>query len=266
MRIFEPHAHMISRVTDDYERMALAGIEVIVEPSFWLGEPRKRLGTFLDYFDHIMNFERERAAKYGIRHYCLIALNPREANNKPLAAEVLKEIPSYLQNPGVLAVGEVGFDMITDAEEDAIRAQLDLARRHDLPVMVHTPHRDKLRGTQRTIKVLEEMKFDPTKVLLDHNTEETIELSHDFGAWCGHTVYPLTKLSPERAANIFERYGTERMMVNSSCDWGPSDPLSVPKTVAELKRRGWKTGDIRKIVWDNPIAFFGQSRPVAAPE
>jgi predicted metal-dependent TIM-barrel fold hydrolase len=30
LRIFEPHAHMVARTTNDYEAMARAGIEVVV--------------------------------------------------------------------------------------------------------------------------------------------------------------------------------------------------------------------------------------------
>ena len=37
MRIFDPHIHMTSRTTDDYERMAAAGVRAVVEPAFWLG-------------------------------------------------------------------------------------------------------------------------------------------------------------------------------------------------------------------------------------
>lgn len=259
MDLFDPHAHMISRTTDDYEKMALAGVRAIVEPAFWLGQPRTTAGTFFDYFDHIIGFESERAAGYGIRHFCCIAVNPREANNVELTAEVLAAMPRFLEKQGVVCVGEIGFDRITDAEEDAIRRHVEMAVAHSLPIMVHTPHANKARGTERNLKILEEMAVDKEKVLIDHNTEETIEMVKEAGYWAGHTVYPTTKLSPERAANIFEEYGTERMLVNSSCDWGPSDPLSVPKTVQEMRRRGFEEADIKRLVWDNPVAFFGQS-------
>ncbi len=259
MDIFDPHAHMISRTTDDYERMALSGVRAVVEPSFWLGQPRTHAGTFFDYFSHIIEFEAQRASNHGIRHFCCIALNPREANNRPLAEEVLAGLPRYLEKAGVVAVGEIGFDTITEAEEDAIRRQVELAIRHSLPVMIHTPHANKAKGTERTLSILEEMGVDRAKFLIDHNTEETIGMVKEAGYWAGHTVYPTTKLSPERAANIFEEYGLERMLVNSSCDWGPSDPLSVPRTVAELRRRGFAEASIRKLVWENPIAFYAQS-------
>jgi uncharacterized protein len=259
MKIFDPHCHLVSRTTDDYERMALSGIVAVVEPAFWLGEARKRAGTFFDYFDHISGFERQRAANYLIDHYCTIAMNPRESNNAPLRDEVLREMPRWLDRPSVVAVGEIGFDDITDAEEQSIRAQFEIARRANLPVLVHTPHVRKLEGTLRTIEIIRDLRFPVERVILDHNTEETIEAARQSGCWCGHTVYPVTKLSPERAVNILEKHGTDRMLINSSCDWGPSDPLSVPRTVLEMRRRGFADLEIQRVVWDNPIAFFRQS-------
>jgi len=260
VKIFDPHCHMISRTTDDYERMALCGIHAIVEPAFWLGEPRKRSGSFYDYFDHITGFERQRAANYLIDHYATIAVNPRESNNVPLRDEVLKEMPRWLDRASVVAVGEIGFDDITDAEDASIRAQFEIARKANLPVLVHTPHVRKLEGTLRTIEIIRDLKFPVDRVILDHNTEETIEAARASGCWCGHTIYPVTKLSPERAVSIIEKYGLEKMLINSSCDWGPADPLSVPKAVLEMRRRGFGEDEIKKLVWDNPIAFFSQSR------
>jgi predicted metal-dependent TIM-barrel fold hydrolase len=266
MRIFDPHMHMISRVTDDYERMALCGIERIVEPAFWLGQPRTHAGTFFDYFRHIMEFETERAARYGIDHYCTLAVNPREANNVRLADEVVKGLPQFLAHPRVVAVGEIGFDDITDAEERCIVKHLELAARMRLPVLVHLPHRDKLKGTLRTIQVLKDMKYDMDSVILDHNTEETIGPARESGAWCGHTVYPVTKLSPDRAANIFEEHGVEKMLVNAAADWGPSDPLMVPRTVVEMrKRKRFTPGQIETLVWRNPHVFFGKSGKLPSP-
>jgi hypothetical protein len=259
MRICDPHVHMYARVTDDYERMALAGIEVIIEPAFWLGEPRRHAGTFFDYFDHLHNYETTRSAQYGIDHYVTFALNPREANDAKLRKEVIAELPRYLDMPRCVALGEVGFDRITDEEEEALRAQLELARERKLPVLVHTPHHQKKLGTERTIKVLRDMNYDMKMVLLDHNTEETTDISQRSGAWAGHTVYPVTKLSPERAASILFQYGTNKMVVNSSADWGPSDVLMVPKTARELARRGMAQSEIERVVWRNPIEFFSQS-------
>lgn len=259
MRILEPHIHMYSRVTDDYDAMALAGVRVCVEPAFWLGQPRTHVGTFLDYFDSILEFECNRAANHGIDHYVTIALNPKEANDPRVADGVLEALPKYLQHPRCVAVGEVGFDSITKAEETAVRRQVEMAAKLNLPVMVHTPHRDKRRGTELTISIMKEMKFPPDRCIIDHSTEETTRMILDHGFYAGHTVYPRTKLSPERFANIVEDCGTERILVNSSADWGASDVLSVPKCVMELRRRGFTDEQIEKVVWHNPVGFYGKS-------
>ncbi|MDP6958804.1 MAG: TatD family hydrolase [Planctomycetota bacterium] len=259
MRICEPHAHMCARTTHDYEAMAKAGIEVIVEPAFWLGETRKYPGSFFDYFDHLIGYEHKRAATYGIRQYVTIAMNPKEANDRDLGKAVVDELPRFLEVDHVVAVGEIGFDAISEAEEESFVRQVELAREFGLPLLIHSPHVNKYEGIQKLLEVLGHLDFPMEKVLMDHNTEETTEMSLSAGAWAGHTVYPISKISPERMANIVEKHGIERMMINSAADWGPSDPLMVPYTIEELRRRGVVEEDIQKLVWDNPMSFFSQS-------
>lgn len=260
MRFLDPHIHCYSRVTDDYEAMFLAGVRAVVEPSFWLGQPRTTAGTFRDYFASILEFERSRAADFGITHRCMIGLNPKEANDEKLAAEVLEMLPEFAARHGVVAIGELGYDAITPAEERAYVAQIQLAVKLGLPIMVHTPHRDKHRGTIRSMDVLRDHGVAPETVVIDHSTEETTREVLDRGYWAGHTVYPQTKLTSERFVNLWEDHGVERMLINSSADWGKADPLSVPKTAALLERRGAKREDVQRLVWDNPIAFFGAKR------
>ena len=259
MRIFEPHIHMISRVTDDYEKMAAAGITHICEPAFWLGQPRTNVGTYIDYFHHLTDYEVTRAADYGIKHFCTIGLNPKEANDDRVNKDVMAIMPEWVKHPLCLAIGEIGLDSHTETEEEYLRQQLDLAKQTKMPIMVHTPHREKFKGTKRIISFCQDVGMDADKVLIDHNNEETIPITKEAGYWAGHTVYPVTKLSPERATNILKRFGTEKMMLNSSADWGPSDCTNVPKTVAELRRNGFTEEDIQRVVWDNPFNFYAQS-------
>lgn len=258
MRIFEPHIHMYSRTMEDYSNMSLCGIETIVEPSFWLGSERRSPGTYFDYFRHILEFEPTRAETYGIKHYSCIAMNPKEANNYELAVQVIEGMEPYLDHPNCLAVGEVGLDKNSDAEEAVLRLQVKLAQRKALPILIHLPHTGKVAGIERIIKVLKEEQVVPSMVLIDHNTEETVEKALAYGAWTGLTIYP-TKVSPERAVKIFKTYGLERMLISSSADWGLSNPLNVPYTCRELRQAGFSEEDISKLVWDNPRAFYALS-------
>jgi uncharacterized protein len=259
MRIFDPHAHMTSRTTDDYQAMAAAGIRALVEPAFWLGQPRTSAGSFVDYFSSLVGWERFRAAQFGIRHHCAIGLNPKEANDADLRREVLAILPRFLAKDGVVAVGEIGFDAMTADEESALTAQLALAREHALPVLVHTPHRDKAAGTRRTLELVEAAGLAPETVLIDHNNELTAAEVLASGCWAGFSIYPHTKMDEQRMVGVLEEHGPERIIVNSACDWGVSDPLKVPKTAAAMRAAGFEERAIEQVVWDNPVAFFRQS-------
>jgi hypothetical protein len=259
MKIFEPHIHMFSRVTDDYERMALTGIRAVLEPAFWLGQNRTHVGSFIDYFDTILGWERFRAAQWGIHHFCTMSLNPREANDDRVNDGVLEVLPRYLEKDTVVGVGEIGFDDQTDTEERCFRAQIQMAAEHGLPLLVHTPHRNKVRGFERSIRVIEDMGFPMEKVLLDHGNEETIKITGDLGCWSGFSVYPNTKMDPHRMVAIVQEHGVERMIVNSAADWGVSDPLMIPRTVIKLQQAHVPEADIEKLVWHNPVDFFAQS-------
>jgi predicted metal-dependent TIM-barrel fold hydrolase len=258
MRIFDPHAHMISRVTDDYESMAAAGVVAVLEPAFWLGQPRTSVGSFVDYFDAIIGWERFRAEQFGVRHYCLIGLNPKEANDDRVNDGVMEILPHFLEKDGVLGVGEIGYDDMTAKEERYLVAQLEIAKAEGLPALVHTPHRDKVNGAKRTLAILKDMDFPMELALIDHNTEETVPALIDSGVHMGFSIYPDTKMSEERMVAILQRYGTDRMLVNSACDWGKSDPLKVPKTAALMRQSGFSDEEIEKVVWHNPVEFFAR--------
>ncbi|QHC60147.1 TatD family hydrolase [Rathayibacter sp. VKM Ac-2760] len=258
MRIFDPHIHMTSRTTDDYQAMHDAGVRAVVEPSFWLGQPRTSVGSFTDYFDALIGWERFRAAQYGIRHHCTIGLNPKEAND-PRCREVLPELDRYLAKDGVVAVGETGYDSLT-AEEDAVfRHHLELAKDHGLPVLVHTPHRDKEAGTRQTLDVVAESGIDAGLVVVDHLNETTVDLVLGSGCWLGFSIYPDTKMDETRLVTLVERIGLERVLVNSAADWGRSDPLTTAKTGHLLLVAGFSAAEVDRLLWQNPIEFYGQS-------
>jgi uncharacterized protein len=259
MKLFDPHIHMTSRTTLDYEAMAEAGIVAVVEPSFWMGQPRSHVGSFEDYFASLLGWERFRASQFGIRHFCTLSLNPKEANSARIAQGVIDLLPRYLSKDGVVAVGEIGYDDMTVEEDKYFAAQLELAIRFDLPALIHTPHRDKKRGTERSLALVREVGFPEGRALIDHNTEETLPLVLESGCWAGHSIYPFTKMDEPRMVALVKRYGAERILINSAADWGVSDPLKVPKTAALMRESGISEADIERIVWQNPVAFFSQS-------
>lgn len=259
MRFIDPHVHMVSRTTDDYQAMRAAGIVALIEPAFWLGQPRTEVGSFKDYYSTLVGWERFRSSQFGIRHYCTIGLNSKEANNEPLAEEVMELLPLFAAKEGVVAIGEIGYDDQTPAEDKYFRLQIELAKELDLPILIHTPHRDKKNGTYRSMDVLEEHGCDPTKVIIDHCNEETAEEVLNRGYWTAFTIYPGTKMGNERMVELVKHYGPERIIIDSSADWGISDPLSVPKTAALMLERGVPLEHVELTTYGNALTAYGQS-------
>jgi len=266
MRYFDPHIHMLSRTTDDYENMAAAGIIGVVEPAFWQGQPRTQVGSFVDYYNALLGWEHFRASQFGIRHYCTMGMNPKEANQVALAEEVLKILPRFCQKDTVVAVGEIGYDDQTPEEDRFFAAQMEMAMEFELPVLIHTPHRDKVRGTERSIALVREVGIDEEMVIIDHLNEQTLPMVLETGCWRGHSIYPHTKMSEQRMVDLLKQYGTDKMVVNSAADWGRSDPLKVPKTGAEMLKAGFSEAEIEKVLFENPINFFAQSGRISLDE
>ncbi len=261
MKYIEPHGHMVSRTTDDYEKLALSGCEAICEPAFWAGFDRSSADGFYDYFRQLTEYEPKRAAKYGIKHYCWLCINPKEADDPGFAREVMSLIPQFLDCPTVLGIGEIGLNKNTRNELRIFEEHVQLALDRDLPILIHTPHlEDKLKGTRLILDSLASFsKLDRGKVIIDHVEEHTISHVLDAGYWAGMTLYPESKCTPHRAIDMLEIYGTDRLWMNSACDWGHSDPLAVPKCALEMKRRNHTPEDIEKIVYQNPRKFLSQS-------
>ncbi|MEJ1931734.1 TatD family hydrolase [Nostoc sp. NIES-2111] len=259
MMFIDPHIHMSSRTTDDYEMMRQSGIVAVIEPAFWFGQPRTNVGSFQDYFSSLVGWERFRASQFGIKHYCTIGLNSKEANNEPLAEQVMELLPLYACKEGVVAIGEIGYDDMTPAEDKYFRLQLELAKELDMLVMIHTPHRDKKAGTSRSMDVCIEHGLKPSQVIVDHNNEETVKEVLDRGFWAAFTIYPNTKMGNARMVEIVREYGSDRIIVDSSADWGVSDPLAVPKTALLMLERGISEVDVKKVCYENALAAYSQS-------
>src|SRR5437660_10568314 len=257
----DPHIHMISRVTDDYHRMALSGCAAVSEPAFWAGFDRGSAEGFRDYFRHLTEVEPKRAALFGIRHYSWLCINAKEAENVALSRQVIALIPEFLDRLNVLGIGEIGLNKNTRNEATIFQEHVDLAMKTNELILIHTPHlEDKYKGTRMIIDMLKnDRRVTPQRVLIDHVEEHTVRQALDNGFWCGMTLYPTTKCTPARAVDILEVSRPERIMANSAGDWGKSDPLAVPELIQEMKRRGHPAEAIRKVVYENPLAFFRQS-------
>lgn len=261
MKIIEPHVHMIARTVQDYERMARMHTVAICEPAFWAGYDRTSPQAFHDYFTHISEFEPTRAAQYLIDHYCWICINPKEAEDVAFSREVISFMPEFLEKPNVLGIGEIGLNKNTRNEMIIFEEQVELALKMNQLIWIHTPHlQDKRKGTKMMLDYLTgHGGVDPARVCFDHTEEHTLPMLHEKGFWCAMTVYPVTKNSPDRVIDLVERFGLDRMIVDASGDWGPSDPATLHDTLFQMRLRGHADRDVEQLFYNNPCRFLGQS-------
>ncbi len=260
MRYIEPHGHMVSRTTDDYQDMVTAGCAAVCEPAFWAGYDRSGVQGFHDYFCQLTDYEPKRAAKFGLPHYAWLCINPKESEDVKLAEEVIGIIPEFIDKPNVLGIGEIGLNKNSRNEMKVLEMHVDLAARTNSLILVHTPHlEDKLKGTRLILDVLKsDKRIRPERCIIDHVEEHTVQRVLDAGFWAGMTLYPESKCSPARAIDIIENYGAERLWMNSACDWGVSVPLAVPRTALEMRRRGHSAEFIDQMIFQNPARFMSQ--------
>ena len=270
MYYFDPHIHMVSRTTDDYETLARMGCVGLSEPAFWAGFDRGSVESFRDYFRQLTDFEMKRASQFCVQHFTWLCINAKEAENVALSRDVIKIIPEFLDLPNVLGIGEIGLNKNTKNESIIFLEHVELAVNYDQQILIHTPHlEDKYMGTRMILDMLNgDSRLQRSRVLVDHVEEHTVRHVLEDGYWAGMTLYPVSKCTPQRAVDIVEMYGPERLLVNSAGDWGPSKPTAVPDFIMELRRRGHSEGLIRKVVYENPLEFFSQSQnfSFSAPE
>jgi predicted metal-dependent TIM-barrel fold hydrolase len=212
----------------------------------------------------------KRASQFCVQHFTWLCINAKEAENVSLSRDVIKIIPEFLDLPNVLGIGEIGLNKNTKNESIIFLEHVELAVNYDQQILIHTPHlEDKYMGTRMILDMLNgDSRLQHSRVLVDHVEEHTVRHVLEDGYWAGMTLYPVSKCNPQRAVDIVEMYGPERLLVNSAGDWGPSKPTAVPDFIMELRRRGHSEGLIRKIVYENPLEFFSQSQnfSFSAPE
>ena len=260
MMLIDPHTHMISRTTDDYEAMAAAGVVALIEPAFWIGQPRTHVGTYIDYLSAIVGWERFRAGQFGIRHYCTVGLNSKEANNEELAEGVMEILPRFALKDGRRSDRR---DRLRRADRPRGQVFPPSARaRQGARAAGHDPHpapRQEARHHPLDGRDRGARPARPRKVVIDHNNEETVQEVLDRGYWAAFSIYPSTKMGNERMVEIVRQYGAERIIVDSACDWGISEPLGVAKTAKLALQRGIPEEQVRLICYQNALDAYGQS-------
>lgn len=250
--MIDAHIHADTRPYEDFKMMAVAGIKAAISCAH---DPLKMStsAVVLDHIHRIMNNDVKRAAKNGLKLYNAVGLHPRSIS--PDFEVVLTQLPSLLENENVVALGEIGLETASSSERDVFKKQLVLAQEIKKKVIVHTPRSNKREITKITLSMIDE-NIDPSLVQIDHVDNSIIDLLVEFDGMRGITVQP-QKMTPQEAVLLLEEYGTQKFVLDSDMSSSPSDPLSVPKTVHEMRLAGFEDADIKRVSEENVSRFYG---------
>ncbi|NYB51904.1 MAG: TatD family hydrolase [Methanobacteriaceae archaeon] len=254
--MIDAHIHADCRPYEDFEMMAVAGIE----SALTLAHDPLRMSTsavVLDHFYRIIENDLKRAESSGLTLKAALGLHPRSICQDYKL--VLRKLPWFLEMDEVAALGEIGLETASELEKEVFKTQLQMAEEMGIKVVVHTPRRNKREITIKTLSIIED-NIDPSRVVVDHVDPSIIDLMGNFGGMLGITVQP-QKMTPTEAVQLLEAsisdYGPERFIIDSDMSSSPSDPLSVPKTVHRMKLAGWSDSKIKLLCHKNAAAFFG---------
>ncbi len=249
--MIDAHIHADTRPYEDFEKMAVAGIDKAVS----CAHDPMRMSTsdvVLDHINRIMENDTKRAADNGLKLYSAIGVHPRSIS--PDYEVVLDKLPEMLEYKNVVAIGEIGLETGSELEVEVFKKQLKLAQDLNMKVIVHTPRTNKKEVTEITASLIED-NIETKLVQLDHVDRSIIDRVFDLDGILGITVQP-QKMTPDEAVNMMEEYGFDKFVLDSDMSSSPSDPLSVPKTVHRLKLAGVEAVNIKKVSYSNVSDFF----------
>jgi predicted metal-dependent TIM-barrel fold hydrolase len=258
MRYIDPHLHTILLDDGVMMKIALTGMEACVIPMFHCLNGIFEADAVLTLWDRSLDFELKRGGAVGYEAFVSLGV-PFCGLTEKGADECLKRLPDYLKNDRVVALGEIGLDVGTDFEKRLFRAQLQIAKSHNLPVICHTPIRLAPQAPEiikQVINVIKEEKFPMDRVILDHVGERTFDAVMASGAKVGLSCC-FDKMPPESVANLIlnNRDKLDKFIINSELASGDGY-FTVPMVALALRRAKLPHKDIYKVIYENPKAFF----------
>jgi len=263
MEMIDPHLHIESRDRDELALMSMAGIKAVVTQVYY---PHMAVtitaNTIFDYYERAAKFEPARTKMELIEAYAGVGISMVSVPTD--WEKVIEALPKYLKEERVVCIGEIGLEPNSQTcpdlgiQEEIFKAQLQIAKDHNVPVVIHTPFLEKEKWIEKYASLIDDARLDKSKVLIDHANASVVKLIWDVGCLAGISVQPWRNVTPVEAAKVVEaEQNLDRLMIDSDCASPlPSDPLSVPRAVLEMRKLGIKDANIKKVVLENPTRFF----------
>ena len=249
--MIDTHMHADARSGEDFKNMYLAGIDCAISCSFYPYKIPQDI-VLLNHLNRLLEYDTKRASEYGLDLKVALGIHP--ANSDVKADLIFENLYKWIENNEIVAIGEIGLEDLTDNEIEIFKKQLDIADETDSKVIIHTPRKNKKDVLKVILDILPQ-HLNENQAVIDHINPQVVEDAIDTDCMLGLTVQP-QKMNEFEAISILEEYGFDKFLLNSDISNKPSDPLSVPKTVRELTKQGFKSSEIEKVSNSNAKRFF----------
>jgi predicted metal-dependent TIM-barrel fold hydrolase len=222
--------------------------------------PFDRAEDLLEYFDDLTTEECSRLERLGLRAYVALGVLPA-ARPRRAHFEVWRELPYLLQQPEVVAVGEIGAWEDTDAHWELFERQVKIAREAGpIPIIATPPVDLRVNMTYKMMQRVEKLDMPAELVLMNRLDERLIETVVREGFVAGVSVGS-PNFEPRKAAEILaelvDRLGSaERIVLDSSLRTGGADVLGIPKTIVAMQDRNMSMRTIERLAYGNAMALF----------
>ena len=249
--MIDTHIHGDARTGEDFSKMYLSGIDIAVTCAYY---PYKidNDSILLNHLMRILNYDTKRAEEQGLELKVALGIHPTNTN---VNGEIIFEnLYKWIENKDIIAIGEIGLENLTEDEYRIFKKQLDIAEETKSNVIIHTPRRNKSEVLNKILEILPQ-HISPELVVIDHINQAVIEQVISTDYTLGLTVQP-KKMDKTEAISILDEYGFDKFLLNSDISNMPSDPLSAPKTIRELKKLGFNQKEIDKVSQKNAENFF----------
>ncbi len=249
--MIDTHMHADARSGEDFSEMYLAGIDCAITCSYYPYKIPQDI-ILLNHLNRILELDTKRAAEHGLNLKVALGIHPTNSYVNP--EKIFEKLHEWIESNQIVAIGEIGLEDLTESEISIFKQQLDIASETKSKVIIHTPRKNKKEVLKEILEIIPQ-HIDENQAVIDHINPDVVESVIDTECMLGLTVQP-QKMDKFEAISILDTYGFDRFVLNSDISNKESDPLSVPKTIRELVKQGYKKSDIDKVSDKNAKCFF----------
>ncbi len=250
----DTHIHADGMSEDKLRYMVSNGITRAITCAFYPVEPKYQQ-TFVDLFRRMIDFDVPQAKKVGLALHVAVGIHPRSIP-KTSYEMVIESMKSLTEHNLVVAFGETGLQTGSIKELEVLRTQIEVAKEHDFPIIVHTPGDNKIEITEKTLPLINKTRINPELVIIDHVNAESISIVDKSGYNIGLSVQ-YNMLTPERASELVIQYsGDNDLVLNSDNGFRKCDIASVAKTIDSLKALGVEKSLLERLSHKNAEKIF----------